>query len=126
MISNRRLAHERSETATYVEIQRRRRLNIVNADSNVDQRTVDSDVSKSKLSFIFTISTSSSSSRIARHDDKIITTNDKIIITDDKTITTDDKTITTARKSIERKHASKKVSRIKKRKVIHTASVYFL
>ncbi len=119
MTSNHRLAHERSKTAAYVETQRRRLLNITSADSNVDQKIVDADDSKSKLSFILTIFISFSFSRITFLDDKIIIIDDKIIIIDDKTITT-------ARKSIERKHASKKVSQIKKRKVIHTASVYFL
>jgi hypothetical protein len=112
MTSNHRLAHERSKTAAYVETQRRRLLNITSADSNVDQKIVDADDSKSKLSFILTIFISFSFSRITFLDDKIIIIDDKII--------------STCRKSIEKKYATKKIPRIKKRKVIHKVSKYFL
>jgi hypothetical protein len=104
MISSRRSAHERSETTIYVETQHRLQLNITNANSNVDQEFVNSNVSKSKLSSLFTIFTSSSFSHRAFFDDKIIIT---------------------ARKTIERKQAIKKMSRIKKRKIVHKVNTYF-
>jgi hypothetical protein len=103
-LSNSRFAHKRLEIATYVEIQRRRKLNIINANSNVDHTIIDLDVSKSKLIFLFTIFISFFSSRTTFHDDKIISI---------------------ARKTYEEKHADKKMSRIKKRKVVHKVNTYF-
>jgi hypothetical protein len=105
MISDRRSAHDRSKTTAYVEVQRRRLLNTINVDANIDQKKIDSNVSKSKLSFLLTIFTLSFLSRIA---------------------SLDDKSISTARKSIEKKYAEKKMSRLKKRKIVHKISVYFL
>jgi hypothetical protein len=101
MTSNRRSAHERSNIAAYAEVQRRRALNIVNANSNLVQRIVNSDASESKLNIIFTIFTSSSSF-------------DRVFF-DDKTLDN----ITTIRKTIEKKYAVKKKSRINKRFVIY-------
>jgi hypothetical protein len=84
MSSNCRSAHERSNIAAYVKVQRCQALNIVNASSHLVQRIVNSDASKSKLNIIFTIFTSSSFSDRAFFDDK--TLDDKIIIIDRKTI----------------------------------------
>ncbi len=102
MTSKRLFAHQRSETIAYVEIQRRRQLNIISEKTNVDHSFVDSNVSNSTLSFLFTMFTSSSS----------------------RTASVDDKIFTTDRKSIEKKYA-KKMSRVKKRKIIHKVNVYF-
>ncbi len=55
MISDRRSAHDQSKTTAYVEVQRRRLLNTISVDANIDQRKIDLNVSKSKLSFLFTI-----------------------------------------------------------------------
>jgi histone H3/H4 len=96
MTSKRLFAHQRSETIAYVETQRRRQLNITSEKTNVDH------FSNSTLSSVFTMFTSSSS----------------------RTASVDDKIFTTDRKSIEKKYA-KKMSRVKKRKIIHKASVYF-
>ncbi len=102
MTSKRLFEHQRSKTIAYVETQRRRQLNIINEKTNVDHSFVDSNVSNSILNFVFTMFISSSF-RIASVDDKIFTID---------------------RKSIEKKYA-KKMSRVKKRKIIHKANVYF-
>jgi histone H3/H4 len=102
MTSKRLFAHQRSKTIAYVEIQRRRQLNIINENTNVDHSSVDSNVSNSTLSFVLTMFISFSS----------------------RTAFVDDKIFTTDRKSIEKKYA-KKMSRVKKRKIIHKANVYF-
>jgi hypothetical protein len=78
MTSKRLFAHQRSETIAYVEIQRRRQLNIISEKTDVDHSSVDSNVSNSTLSFVFTMFTSFSS-RTAFVDDKIFTTDRKSI-----------------------------------------------
>jgi ribosomal protein S8 len=109
MSSNRRSAHERSNIAVYVKFQRRQALNIVNASSNLFQRIVNLDASKSKLNIIFIIFTSSFFSDCAFFNDK--TFDDKIIITD--------------RKTIKKKYVVKKKSRINKRRMIYKVNKYF-
>ncbi len=102
MTSKRFFAHQRSKTIVYVEIQRRRQLIIINENANADHSFVDSIISNSLLSFVRTMFISFSS-RIAFVDDKIFTI---------------------VRKSTEKKYA-KKMSRVKKRKIIHKANAYF-